>query len=118
MATGLPAQNIASKWHAVADTITMTGLDPRYYYTRYMFEFCNTETGATLLVPSGGTCNLTASENSQLFNPVAGGTALVLSTAAYTRCTSNAPIVSVIAVPTGLAGATYWRMVLSQTEGV
>lgn len=118
MAVGLPAIRTASKWHAVADTITMNGLDPRYLYTRYGFEFSDTQTTATLLVPSAGTCDLTASENGQLFAAVDGGTGLALNTASYTRCDSDSPIVSAKAVPTGLAGATYWRMILSQTEGV
>jgi len=101
---------------AVASTITSSALDNRYFKKWVHFEFSDSVAFTTLVTPSAGTITLTASANGQVYDAVSGGTA-------FNASTSGAPL-SILgpasymeAVPTGLAGATYWRMVITMAEG-
>jgi hypothetical protein len=101
---------------AVASTITSSALDNRYFKKWVHFEFSNSADFSSLVTPSAGTITLTASANGQVYDAVYMGTA-------FSAATSGSPL-SILgpasymqAVPTGLAGATYWRMVITMAEG-
>jgi hypothetical protein len=98
--------------YAVASTITSMDMPLDFMETRVYFEFSDLATFATLVTPTAGTVTVTATENGTTYGSVFMGTNMSVATADYQRLTIAGQVKNVKAVPTGITGATYWRMII------
>jgi len=108
--------NVGESAKAVASTITTSELNAEYLKKYVHFEYSDSVSFATLVTPSAGTIAVTASANGQIYDAVYGGTGVSAATSgAPLSILGNAQYIK--AVPTGIGGATYWRMVVTMAEG-
>ena len=97
----------------VSATVTCAEM-PRAHERAYCYlEFTNDDF-QNLVVPSAGTVTLNASENGSYWGSMVDGTAVDVTTEDYSRPTIAGSVKDVRAVPTGITGATHWRLVVAR----
>ena len=92
----------------VSETMTTDDMDLRFRELRVYMRFSDSPTFATLVTPSAGTVTITACDEFGNYDTIVGGTAMSISTAAYTKLVANGKIKNLKVVPTGIVGATYY----------
>ncbi len=108
-------QEVFAPFGLVAATLTTDAMPLEYMETRIYFLFSDTKDFSTLVTPSAGTVTITATQDGFAYDAVSGGTAMSVSTAAYNKCTISGMVSKVKVVPTGITGATYWKMQVVRT---
>jgi len=94
----------------VATTITTDAMPTQFGLCYVYIEFSDDLGFGSLVTPSAGTCTLTASENGTNYGSIVNGTGFSVATADYNRVNVLGSVRNIKAVPTGVTGATYWRL--------
>lgn len=98
----------------VASQVKTRAMDHKFKEAFPYLEFATDANFQNIVIPTGGTVTIEASENGKNWGSIPDGTDIDVTTEDYTRPVAGGSIQSMRATPTGITGAAYWRMIVAR----
>lgn len=100
----------------VSEEIIFSNLRKELLSTYISMEFSSSSNFSTnnIVVPTAGTVTIKVSENGVYWSSVENGTNIAVNTDDFTRPPVSGIVAAVKATPTGITGATHWRLLVGK----
>lgn len=107
---------VISQPKLVSEVILLTDLPAEEFNTFISIEFSSSSSFLkdNIVIPTAGTVTHLVSENEVYWSSVQDGTDIAVNSQDFTRVNPSGIITTIKSTPTGITGATHWRLIVGR----